>query len=170
MKKKKISLGLKYSIDATEKNQLLKGLHKDLLDYLNDAPNSYPNIYEGDNILSFSHVLNMGKKQLLQTYIDTTIKFLGYALPANLPQDLEISKRKQFIFDNYSIIDFKYNIANQTLVLEVILKVEDLFLIDIYSNKLLVTELADEANYNNNIQVKTYSIEDVPNLLVLGLM
>lgn len=169
MIQKKVTLGLKYSIDTNEKNRFLKKVHSELLTYLNDIPNSHPNIYSGITNLNFRQISNIGIKQIVQSCVTATKQFLGLPLPVVCPIDLDITYRRQFNFIDYSIIDFEYNVQTQTLTIEALLQIEDLYLIDTYSNKLLIINLADVANYNNNIQISSYSIIDNNCLVVLGL-
>jgi len=169
MNQKKISLGLNYSIDGNETNRFLKRLHSDLLDYLNDAPNSFPNLYNGITSLNYQKITDGGTKQILQSFITATIQFFPLPLPAAMPVDLEVSRRKQINFTEFSIINFEYNVGLQTLSIEVLLHVEDLYLIDTYSNKLIVIDLAEVANFTNNLQVASYTIIDNDNLAILKL-
>lgn len=169
MKQKKITLGLKYSIDENETNQFLKKLHTDLLEYLIDAPNSHPNLYNGITTLNFRKIANVGIRQIIQSFVTATTRFLGLPFPAAIPIDLDPSYRKQINFNNYSINDFEYNVVDQTLTINTLLQIEEFYLVDTYSNKLILIDLADVKNYDNNIQVGCYTIIDNDNLVVLGL-
>ncbi|MFY7739371.1 MAG: hypothetical protein ACOVQC_02535 [Flavobacterium sp.] len=169
MNSKKITLGLKYSINGNETNRFLKKIHTDLLEYLIDAPNSHPNIYHGITILNFSKISNGGIRQIIQSFVTATTQFFGLPLPAAIPIDLDTSYRKQISFNNYSIIDFEYNVATQTLIINTLLQIEDLYVVNTFSNKLILIDLADIHNYNNNVHVSCYTIVDNDNLLILGL-
>lgn len=166
---KKITLGLKYSISIDETNRFLKQIHTDLLAYLTDATNSYPNIYNGITKLNFSKIPNGQQKGIFNSYIQVTIQYLRFPLPAVTPIDLDISHRKKTNFNDYTIIDFEYDTAEQTLMIHTLLEIEEFYLVEKYSNKLIIIDLADIDNYNNNNQVLSYTIEDNENLVILKL-
>ncbi|MCL9805883.1 hypothetical protein NAT51_10140 [Flavobacterium amniphilum] len=166
---KKITLGLKYSINIDETNHFFKQIHTDLLAYLIDAPNKHQNIYNGVTTLNYRKILNIGIKQIIDSYIQASIQFLGFPLPAVIPIDLDTSYRKQIKFNNYAIIDFEYNIDTQTLIIHTLLQIEDFYLVGNYSNKLIIVDLTDIDNYNNDNQVLSYTIEDNDNLVILRL-
>lgn len=167
MNSKKITLGLNYSINGNETNRYLKKIHTDLLDFLNDAPNSHPNLYNGITNLNFREIRNGGIRQILQSFVTATTQFLGLPLPTAIPVDLDASYRRQMNFNSYSIINFEYNTNNQTLLIDILLHIEDFYLIDTYSNKLIIIDIANIADYNNNITVPSYTIVDNDKLVIL---
>lgn len=169
MNSKKITLGLNYSINENETHRYLKKLHTDLLEFLNDAPNSHPNLYNGITTLNFRKISNVGIRQIVQAFVTASIQFLGLPLPTVIPVDLDASNRRPINFNNYSIINFEYNITEQTLIIDILLQIEDFYLVDTYSNKLIIIDLANIVDYNNNIQVPSYTIVDNDKLVILKL-
>lgn len=169
MKNQIITLGLNYCIKSNETNKFLKKFHNELLEYLKDIPNSYPHFYDGITVLEYNVVNNLEKKQIINNIIEASKKFIEIPLPFELPIKLDETKRKNIMFNEFSLIDFSYDIQNQNLVIEVLLQIEELYLIGTYSNKLLVTEIENIQNYIDKIQIKTYTLTDSSNLNILGI-
>lgn len=119
--------------------------------------------------MEYNVVNNLGKKQIINNLIEASKKFIEIPLPFELPIKLDETKRKNIMFNEFSLIDFSYDIQNQNLVIEVLLQIEELYLIGTYSNKLLVTEIENIQNYIDKIQIKTYTLTDSSNLNILGI-